>query len=88
MILVDDKLPDMGGLNLAQVPVLLMTLQDSESREAEAQRRHLQLNGCLNKTALLTQLWERGSRRLSHKLRVVTVIQVYHYPCTDFLMFS
>ena len=72
LIIADCDLPEMNGLDLARAAhrllpaahILLMSAQDADKIEARARRRHLSIDGCLNKTAFLMQLWECDSRRL------------------------
>ena len=72
LIIADCDLPEMNGLDLARAAhrllpaahILLMSAQDAGKIEVRARRHHLPIDGCLNKTAFLMQLWECDSRKL------------------------
>ena len=64
LILTDYNIPGMNGLDLAEAvrqiapdtQIVLATLEDAAVIWAEAQRRHLNLDGCLNKPYTSIQL--------------------------------
>jgi CheY-like chemotaxis protein len=72
LIIADCDLPQMNGLDFARAVhqllpaahILLMSAQDAAKIETMARRRHLSIDGCLDKTAFLKELWECDSRKL------------------------
>jgi CheY-like chemotaxis protein len=64
LIVTDYNIPGMNGLDLAEAvrqiapdtQIILATLEDAGVIRAEAQRRHLDLTGYLNKPYTMTQL--------------------------------
>lgn len=64
LIMTDYNIPGMNGLDLAEAvrrispdtQIVLATLEDVFVIRAEAQRRHLNLDGCLNKPYTMAEL--------------------------------
>jgi CheY-like chemotaxis protein len=64
LVLTDYNIPGMNGLDLAQAirqlsldtHIVLATLEDAVVIRAEAEQRHLRLDGCLNKPYTVAQL--------------------------------
>jgi CheY-like chemotaxis protein len=64
LMITDYNIPGMNGLDLAaavrqmapDTQIILATLEDGAIIRAEAQRRHLDLDGCLNKPYTVAQL--------------------------------
>ncbi|MFC1974847.1 response regulator [Chloroflexota bacterium] len=74
LIITDYNIPGMNGLDLAEAvrqiapdtQIVLATLEDAGVIRAEAQRRQLYLDGCLNKPYTMTQLQTIIHRRRSY----------------------
>ena len=72
LIIADCSLPGVNSLEFAravyqrrpEAHILFMSTWDIEKAEAKARNRYVPIDGCLNKTELLIQLWECESRNV------------------------